>query len=170
MPRRRSDPAEVLGSHMTFRISAGLREHLAAAAGGRPIGDEIRRRLELSFEAPASTDPATREFIYVLTRLASAIGRYYEPWHKNAGSFDLFCWLLNAALRPYQPEGEPVLKPKSGTWAAKMDPDSSIAHVGAALMSWELGSHYRRAEHPGMYDWEKAWGRSNSTTKPEDML
>jgi hypothetical protein len=35
---------------MTFRLSPELRGRLIAAAGERPIGDEIRRRLERSFE------------------------------------------------------------------------------------------------------------------------
>jgi hypothetical protein len=45
--------------HMTFRISPELRDRLAAAAGDRPIGEEIRRRLEASFaETPtAAKDP-----------------------------------------------------------------------------------------------------------------
>jgi len=39
---------------MTFRISPELRERLAAAAGDRPIGEEIRRRLDASFATGAA--------------------------------------------------------------------------------------------------------------------
>lgn len=47
---RRPKEDQTLLLQMTFRLSQELRDRLDKAADGRAIGDEIRERLELSFD------------------------------------------------------------------------------------------------------------------------
>jgi hypothetical protein len=104
------DKAEQLVSNMTFRISPELRERLvAAAAGDRPIGEEIRRRLEASFAVPA-IDPKTAELVGAIVHIADGVQRDYAPWHKDRFAFEALKHAFAKVLRIFEPQGEPVVK------------------------------------------------------------
>jgi hypothetical protein len=78
--RRQPDSSKAEGGsqplHMTFRLSIELREKLAAAAitdGDRTIGEEIRQRLESSFETSigVSADPWFGDLLTALAHAAT---------------------------------------------------------------------------------------------------
>jgi hypothetical protein len=71
------------------RLPRSLHDRLREAAGERGMGEEIRRRLEASFdaEAAASSDQKTRELIEGIERLALSME---EPWHANRFAVDVF--------------------------------------------------------------------------------
>ena len=80
MARKRqvSEDRDGLASHMTFRISPELRERLEHAKGDRTLGEEIRQRLEASFDSlAASADPRFVDLLATIAYAASAAGRMY---------------------------------------------------------------------------------------------
>jgi hypothetical protein len=72
-----AEGAEALPLHMTFRISPELRKRLSAAAGERPIGEEIRRRLESSFtnETSGPQDPRFADLLMAISHAVAAAAR-----------------------------------------------------------------------------------------------
>ena len=117
--------------HMTFRLSPELRGQLITAAGERPIGDEIRRRLERSFLG--SYEPrldqrslalldgivaainalGSDRLVPMVNALAAARSRSTAvldelgPWHSDPNAFAALREAIQTLLRLYRPEGEP---------------------------------------------------------------
>lgn len=90
------------------RLPQSLHERLKMAGGARGMGEEIRDRLEASFEAEAGarSDPKTRELLEKIERLALNIP-LNEPWHADREVFEIFKAAINATLSSYQPSNEP---------------------------------------------------------------
>src|SRR5438046_602691 len=93
-----SDPWPTL----TFRIPPDLRDRLQTAAGDRPLGEEVRRRLESSFgPAPMVVDTTTKRLLAGIAAMAEFFvaipepvavmlgmtGKPPGPWYKDAISF-----------------------------------------------------------------------------------
>jgi hypothetical protein len=159
--RRTSSPArdgDTLPLHMTFRISRDLRDRLEAAAGDKTIGEEIRRRLEASFNEgspAASQDPRFAEFLATIVHAASAAARMYPPKrvkiskslarHFTDGALDeqggvediTAHWLFEACLQmllvAFKPEGIPDSLPKEHWEAQAALLRRADQIVGAAL-------------------------------------
>jgi hypothetical protein len=112
---------------MAFRIDPALRDRLVAAAGDRPLGEEIRRRLEASFavdRAPAA-DTKTLALRAALDAAAEAVKWRPAPatpgrglaaalaqmrartWHQSATSYAAFKDAIVMLLQIYEPDGEP---------------------------------------------------------------
>ncbi len=106
--------AEALPLHMTFRISPELRERLAAAAGDRPIGEEIRRRLEASFapSAAGSDDPKTGELAAAIVKAANQLRSLNAPWHADTFSHAAFKHAIGKVLDAEQPPREGKVNPE----------------------------------------------------------
>jgi hypothetical protein len=100
MPKR-SDPSGPWPS-LTFRIPAELRDRLQAATGDRPVGEEIRQRLENSFgPAPTVDDKTTKRLLAGIAAMADffaavpgpvatmlgVTGGLPGPWYKDPISF-----------------------------------------------------------------------------------
>src|SRR5437763_12050148 len=109
--------------HMTFRLSPELRGRLITAAGERPIGEEIRRRLERSF-LETYEPPLDRRSLALLDGIVAAIKllasarllRLIYPtgslkelghWHSDPTVFAALKSAIEALMRLYEPEGEP---------------------------------------------------------------
>jgi hypothetical protein len=100
----------------SLRMSKELRDRLARAAevNGRPIGEEMRRRLEASFAlSPKDTvDSETAKLAHRVTELAALAGVVSgRPWHENAFANVL----LRAALPLLVPQVSGDLKPQPGS-------------------------------------------------------
>jgi hypothetical protein len=104
--------AEALPLHMSFRLSPDLRDRLADAAGDRPIGDEIRQRLDRSFTeqpAAASADPRFGDLLAAIGYAASAAAQSTDP-----AAYDNLEWtvtLLFEAFRQQPPMAPNHLPP-----------------------------------------------------------
>jgi len=87
------------------RLPQELQERLRRAGGARGIGEEIRRRLEASFEA--EKPPAkTRELVDAISYAAEETATYYGQWVEDAFAFEVLKACVDLLLRAYQPKGE----------------------------------------------------------------
>ena len=95
------------------RLPQSLRDRLSKAGGNRGLGEEIRRRLEASFEADkASADPRTRELLDAISSCADRIGSDYGNWAEDPFAFAVLRVCVSMLLAHFEPEGKPVPKPK----------------------------------------------------------
>ena len=95
------------------RLPQSLRDRLSKAGGDRGLGEEIRRRLEASFEADkAPADPRTRELLGAVSSCAERIAVDYGSWAEDPFAFAVLRVCVSMLLTHFQPEGEPVPKPK----------------------------------------------------------
>ena len=101
MPRSATPAAD---RQTSVRLPSALYERLAAAAGERGIGDEIRARLERSFHQ----DQRTAELAELLSALATSIERDRgAPWHADPAAYSAFAAGLAALVEAMKPKGEP---------------------------------------------------------------
>jgi hypothetical protein len=79
------------------------------------MGEEIRRRLEASFDAEkAPADAKTRELLDAITHCAERTASDYARWSDDAFSFEVLKACLDMLLTYYRAKGEPVPKPNPG--------------------------------------------------------
>jgi len=99
----------------SLRLPTSLRDQLAEAAdaAGHGLGEEIRDRLELSFDPPRAADHETQVLLLAIKDMASLLEDHYPAWHADAFSFQAFAAAISKLLRLYRPEGEPEPKPKA---------------------------------------------------------
>jgi hypothetical protein len=93
------------------RMPSELYERLQKAAGDRPVGEEIRRRLDASFAGtPSVADEKTAELVGAIDRTADTLRYDFAPWHEDRFAFEAMQRTIAKVLRFYQPPGEPVLE------------------------------------------------------------
>jgi hypothetical protein len=94
------------GAQTTFRLPQELYDKLIKSAGTKhPIGEEIRRRLEASFEiAPA--DPKTQQLLAAIAFIAKSMS-FDGYWHEDLNIFRIFKAALLALLSHFEPSGVP---------------------------------------------------------------
>jgi Arc-like DNA binding domain len=90
----------------SLRLSEELRDRLAttAAAKGHGIGEEIRQRLEASFEMPAADDPKTPKLLAAIDHVAAGMildGNWYDDLHL----FQVFKVAVLTLLSRFEPSG-----------------------------------------------------------------
>jgi hypothetical protein len=126
----------------SFRLPQSLYDRLKAAAGDRPIGDEMRRRLEASFtEAPPGTDdPKTQALLAAIAEIASQLHGFYEPWHENAYSLAVLKSAVATLLTVMGPKGEPKLElnPEKHLLDAVFDVSDPPETVGRLMAMLQL--------------------------------
>lgn len=88
------------------RLPQSLRDRLSSAGGQGGLGEEIRRRLEASFEADkAPVDPKTRELLEEIEQLALNTP-LHVPWYADSDAFNIFAVAIKEKLSKYQPSGK----------------------------------------------------------------
>jgi hypothetical protein len=92
------------GAQTTFRLPQELYDKLIQSAGAKhPIGEEIRQRLEASFET-APTDPKTRKLLAAIAHVVD--GMILDgSWHDDLHLFRVFREALLALLSRFEPPG-----------------------------------------------------------------
>lgn len=94
------------------RLPQSLRDRLTKAGGESGMGEEIRRRLEASFDADKTpTDPKTAELLEAISQCAERTASDYARWSEDAFSFEVLKACLDMLLKHYRPKGEPAPKP-----------------------------------------------------------
>ena len=113
------------------RLPQSLRERLSSAGGEGGLGEEIRRRLEASFEADkAPVDPKTRKLLEEIERLALNTP-LDVPWYADGDAFEVFKNAIVATLAKYQPSGDAA--GPTGRLQGKFGKDATHEMLGRML-------------------------------------
>ncbi|MBI2805873.1 MAG: hypothetical protein HYX68_12910 [Planctomycetes bacterium] len=130
--------------HQTaLRLPRELHRKLGKIGGERGMGEEIRRRLEASFEreADAAHDPKLTELQALITDMAGLIQLDSDgPWHSDPFAFEAFRAAILHLLDVAKPEGEVKAPTGAGRALGLNDPVA----LGRAYAHMEL----RRAGQP----------------------
>jgi hypothetical protein len=122
------------------RLPKSLHDRLKKAGGERGMGEEIRRRLEASFEAEkAPADPTTRELLDAISAMAEEIADFYGRWSDDAFAFEVLKDCVNMLWAYYQPKGEPRANPNPDSAADILfSPEPSPKEVSQAIVyGWQ---------------------------------
>jgi hypothetical protein len=94
------------------RLPQSLHDRLKKAGGERGMGEEIRRRLEASFDAEkVPENPKTLELIDTISFADEELIRDFGSWSEDPFAFEVLRACVNWVLSHYQPKGEPVPTP-----------------------------------------------------------
>jgi hypothetical protein len=142
---KREKSTEMLQS--AIRLPRSLHDRLKKAGGERGMGEEIRRRLEASFEAEKPpADPNTRELLDAISAMAEEIGAYYGRWSEDAFAFGVLKACVNMLWAYYQPKGEPTANPNPDSAAHLLyGPDHSLEIVSRTMVSGWINERAKRA-------------------------
>jgi hypothetical protein len=127
-------PAEM---RMSLRLPVTLKDHLnsAAQANGHSFSDEVRQRLVGSFDRPAPpsvADQKTQALLEAIADMAHDLNEWFPPWHEDPFAARVLRLAMDKLLQALEPEGEPVPKPRSGTFA-KMFFGATIESLSGVL-------------------------------------
>lgn len=128
------------------RLPRSLHERLKKAGGDRGMGDEIRRRLEASFEAEkVPADQNTRELLDAISSFAEEIADYYGRWSQNAFAFEVLKACVNLLLSFDQPKGEPAANPNPDSAAELLyGPDHSPEIISGTIVRGWISDRAKR--------------------------
>jgi hypothetical protein len=91
------------------RLPQDLQERLRRAGGERGMGEEIRRRLEASFDAEKTPkNPKTKALLDAIAFVADETDDNYGPWSENAFAFDVLKACVDLLLVLDRPKGEAI--------------------------------------------------------------
>jgi hypothetical protein len=90
-----------------IRLPRRLHDRLKKAGGERGMGEEIRRRLEASFEAEdAAGDPKTRDLLDAIAFFDEEMFHHFGNWSKEGFAFEVMKACVDMLLTYYRPEGK----------------------------------------------------------------
>ena len=132
------------------RLPRSLRDRLSNAGGERGLGEEIRRRLELSFDTEkVPSDQNTRELLQAISAAAQETTDYYGRWSENAFAFEVLRACVNMLWSFYQPKGEPIANPNPDSAADLLfGPDHSLKDISRTILSGWISDRAKRALAP----------------------
>jgi hypothetical protein len=118
------------------RLPQNLRDRLSEVGGERGLGEEIRRRLEASFEvADPSVDPKTRELLDAIAFFDEEMFHHFGSWSKEPFAFNVMKACVDMLLAYYRPEGEAKAPPTTDRKAALLyGPDTSPEALSRLLV------------------------------------
>ena len=131
-------------THSAVRLPRSLQERLKRAGGERGMGEEIRRRLEASFEAEQTpSNPKTRELLEAISSFAEDTKNYYGSWSEDAFAFRVLKSCVEILLTHFEPKGDAVPKP---TPLANLlfDPDESVDDISRLFVSGWIRDRAKR--------------------------
>lgn len=103
------------------RLPQSLRERLSKAGGDRGLGEEVRVRLEASFEADkAPADPKTAELLDAVAFCAEEISRDLGLWSEEPYAFAVLKDAIKILFTQFEPHGQAV---------PKLNPDSALVFL-----------------------------------------
>jgi hypothetical protein len=85
-------------------LPRAMHEQLKKTGGDRGLGDEIRRRLQASFDEE-QVDATTHELLDAIEQIERNLS-LDEPWHTDRFTFEVFKAAINELLSHYQPSSE----------------------------------------------------------------
>lgn len=113
-------------AEMKFRLPGELHARIeaAAAADNRSASEEVRQRLERSFEGapPEAADVKTSEFLAAVSEAASDIRDFYgKSWHEDPWARDALSAALRALVEIGGPPGKAEFNPAPGSRATSAE-------------------------------------------------
>jgi hypothetical protein len=113
-----------------------MHEQLKEAGGERGLGEEIRRRLQVSFGVEQQPrDGRTGPLLDLIKRLALNLS-HDEPWWRTHFSFDVFKAAINELLSDLTSAMPEWIEPQPGTMTklqTRYGPDASPEIIGRTL-------------------------------------
>ena len=99
------------------RMPTELYEQLRLAAGNRPVGEEIRRRLSASFTGePTADDPKTRDLLAGIAYACGRINAEGSPWYESVEHWEALRTAVTMIMRQFRPAG---IEPPPGVTEAQ---------------------------------------------------
>jgi hypothetical protein len=89
-------------------LSQDLHQRLKQAGGERGMGEQIRQRLQASFDA--SANPKTQELLDAISVAADETEGYYGNWAEDAFAFEVLRACVDLLLAERRPKGDAVPK------------------------------------------------------------
>jgi hypothetical protein len=129
MKRKGVRKRQGLTAQTALRLPTDMLARLRETGPTRGLGEEIRRRLELSFAAEAG-DAKTRQLRDALSAFASHPS-IRALWHEDAYAFQMFKAGVNQLLQYFQPPGDPAGPSRVPFDVKDLPPD----RIGAMLAS-----------------------------------
>jgi hypothetical protein len=127
-----------------------MHEQLKKAGGERGLGEEIRRRLRMSFdEEDLRRNPTTRELLREIEQIALSMS-LDDQWYANRFAFDVFKAAINELISSHQPRSD-----APGTVAklqAVYGPDEKPETIGRILARVFISQRGHHVE-PTVMDW-----------------
>ncbi len=126
------------GIQSAVRLPRDLHEHLKQAGGERGLGEEIRKRLEKSFETKKTPeDPNRQKLLLAVGFIATKAGMYFGDWSEDRFSFDVLKAGVDLWLTANQPKGEPVMKPNPNRepFDSFFDPSSTPENIARSILA-----------------------------------
>jgi hypothetical protein len=120
------------------RLPRELQDRLRRAGGERGIGEEIRRRLEASFEVEkAPANPKTRNLLIATGFVAEKAAMYFGDWSEDPFAFEILKAGVNLWLIANQPKGEPIMKPNPNRepFDSFFDPSSTPENIARSILA-----------------------------------
>ena len=115
----------------SLRMPEDLHRRLSSAAdaAGCSLGEEIRRRLEASFE-PEPTDPKTRKLLAAIAYVATGM-MLDGIWHDDLRLFKAFKVAVLTLLSRFEPAGTSSEAPF--IWSKPDDPPETVGRMYAGF-------------------------------------
>jgi hypothetical protein len=89
---------------LSLRIPHDLYDRLAQVRGNGNVSEEIRQRLEASFDREQrAADPKTAKLLGAIAEMAGRV----TGWQNDADQFDALAHAINLLLAGFKPAGEP---------------------------------------------------------------
>jgi hypothetical protein len=127
----------------SIRLSRELYDRLDAGREGRPLGEEMRRRLEASFSSspPPGGDPRTGTLLNHVAAIADVVRVNFGDWQTMPGACAIFRRAIDISLAEIQPEGEPVVAPtpQAPKFMQECNSVDDAARMVAAAALWAQG-------------------------------
>jgi hypothetical protein len=122
---------------MSVRVPEALKEPLyeAARANGHSFSDEVRQRLVGSFDRsapPSVADQKTQALLETIAEMVHDLNEWFPPWYEDPFAARVLRLAIDKLLQALEPEGEPVPKPRSGTFA-KMFAGATVESLSGVL-------------------------------------
>jgi hypothetical protein len=90
-----------------IRLPTDLYQRLKRAGGERGMAEQIRNRLEASFEAEkAPADAKTRELLDAIAFVADETATYCGHWSDKVFAFEVLAECIDLLLKMHRPTGE----------------------------------------------------------------
>jgi hypothetical protein len=128
------------------RLPRVLRDRLSRAGGERGLGEEIRRRLESSFEGqPDQPNPKTRGLLDAISSFADEVTEYYGDPVSDPFAADLLKACVDLLMERDRPRGDPEPHPRAESAADLLyAPKHSIETISTTIVTGWIRDRAKR--------------------------